>query len=88
MDLILIFLKNLLFVKCVLMVTSIAPRASGPLKLVHSDLCGKMNVQSESTAEYFLFFIDDRTRYVWVYILHCKDQVFEKFREWKAMVEN
>ena len=37
---------------------------------------------------YFLTFIDDHTRYVWAYILKTKDQVFEKFIEWKALVEN
>ncbi len=52
-------------------------RAGEPLELVHSDLCGKMNVKSESGAEYFLSFIDDKTRYVWIYVLHHKDQVFE-----------
>ena len=31
--------------------------------------------------------IDDKTRYVWVYFLKLKDQTFEKFLEWKAMVE-
>ena len=54
---------------------------------MHSDLCGKMNEKSLSGAEYFLSFIDDKTRYVWVYFLKSKDQVFEKFLEWKAMVE-
>ena len=62
-------------------------RASEPLELVHSDLCGKMNEKSRSGAEYFLSFIDDKTRYVWVYFLSFKDQVFEKFLEWKASVE-
>lgn len=54
---------------------------------MHSDLCGKMNEKSLSGAEYFLSFIDDKIRYVWVYFLKSKDQVFEKFLEWKAMVE-
>ena len=54
---------------------------------MHSDLCGKMNEKSLSGAEYFLSFIDDKTRYVWVYFLKSKDQVFEKFLEWKTMVE-
>lgn len=62
-------------------------KAVEPLGLVHSDLCGKMNVTSHSGAEYFLTFIDDKTRYVWVYFLRHKDEVFEKFREWKSMVE-
>lgn len=54
---------------------------------MHSDLCGKMNEKSLSGAEYILSFIDDKTRYVWVYFLKSKNQVFEKFLEWKAMVE-
>ena len=62
-------------------------RGKEPLDLVHSDLCGKMNEKSLGGAQYFLSFIDDSTRYVWVYFLKSKDQVFEKFLEWKAMVE-
>ena len=67
--------------------TSGGKRSEEPLGLVHSDLCGKMSSKSLSGAEYFLTFIDDKTRYVWVYILKQKDQVFEKFLEWKALVE-
>ena len=54
---------------------------------MHSDLCGKMNEKSLSGTEYFLSFIDDKTRYVWVYFFKSKNQVFEKFLDWKAMVE-
>ena len=57
------------------------------LSLVHSDVCGKFSVSSNGGAVYFLTFIDDKTRYVWFYVLKRKDQVFECFREWKAMVE-
>ena len=67
--------------------SSSSRRAEEPLDLVHSDLCGKMNEKSLSGAEYFLSFIDDKTRYVWVYFLKSKDQVFQKFLEWKAMVK-
>ena len=38
-------------------------------------------------AEYFLTFIDDFSRYVWVYCLKRKDEVFSRFLEWKAMSE-
>ena len=54
---------------------------------MHSDVCGKISTESLSGAEYFLTFIDDTTRYVWVYVLKRKDQVFERFLEWKALVE-
>ena len=57
------------------------------LELVHSDMCGKMQEKSLGGAEYFLTFTDDKTRYMWVYILKTKDQVFNCFLQWKALVE-
>ena len=62
-------------------------RAKEPLGLVHSDVCGKIETSSLGGGHYFLTFIDDYTRYVWMYILKSKNQVFEKFVEWKALVE-
>ena len=32
--------------------------------------------------------INDFSRKVWVYVLRTKDQVFGRFKEWKALVEN
>lgn len=63
-------------------------QSNTPLELVHSDVCGKLNIKSLGGAQYFLTFIDDSTRYVWIYVLKRKDEVFTKFCEWKAMVEN
>ena len=57
------------------------------LELVHSDVCGKISEKSLGGAQYFLTFTDDKSRYSWVYILHSKDQVFDRFLEWKALVE-
>ena len=62
-------------------------RAKAPLELVHSDVCGKVNSRSLSGAEYFLTFVDDQTRYIWIYILKQKSQVFKCFQNWKAMLE-
>ncbi len=61
--------------------------AEEPLDLVHTDLCGKVNAKSIGGSEYFLVFVDDKTRYVWVYFLKRKDEVFSRFIEWKTMVE-
>eukprot|EP00253_Pinus_taeda_P035295 PITA_35295 len=38
--------------------------------------------------QYFLTFIDDFTRKTWVYFLKNKSEVFEKFQNFKALVEN
>ena len=58
-----------------------------PLQLIHSDVCGKINEKSLSGGEYFLTFTNDYSRYVWIYILKHKSEVFSKFCEWKASVE-
>ena len=63
-------------------------RAAGPLDLVHSDVCEKVGSQSLSGSEYFVTFIDSYSHYTWVYVLKKKDQVFESFLKWQALVEN
>jgi len=57
------------------------------LRLVNSDVCGKMGTQSLTGAAYFLTFIDNKTHYVWMHALKNKHKVFSRFQEWKAQVE-
>ena len=57
------------------------------LELVHSDVCGKLSDKSIGGAQYFLTFTDDKSRYSLVYIIKMKDQVYQCFLEWKALVE-
>ncbi|TYK01065.1 retrotransposon protein, putative, Ty1-copia subclass [Cucumis melo var. makuwa] len=63
-------------------------RAKTPLELVHSDLCGPMNVKARGDYEYFIRFIDDYSRYGHVYLIQNKSDSFEKFKEYKVEVEN
>ena len=62
-------------------------RSDELLGIVHSDAYGKIEKKSLSGAEYFVTFIDDKLRFVWAYTLKHKGDVFEKFTEWKSMVE-
>lgn len=39
-------------------------------------------------ARYFLTFIDDFTRKIWVSLIKSKVRIFEKFIKFKALVEN
>ena len=57
------------------------------LGIIHTDVCGKIESKSLSGAEYFVTFIDDKSRYVWAFTLKRKSEVFQKFVEWQAMVE-
>lgn len=51
-------------------------------------MCGPMSTKSLSGAEYFVTFIDDHSRKTWTYFLKTKDEVFNRFKEFKALVEN
>ena len=62
-------------------------RADHPLELIHRDVCGKIGTQLLGGGEYFVMFVDDHTRHVWVYILKHKSEVLQRFQEWKALVE-
>ena len=57
------------------------------LELVHSDMCKLMRTTSIGGGRFFLTFIDDFSREMWVYVLKSKREVFEKFVDWKALVE-
>ena len=63
-------------------------RTSAPLKLIHSDIAGPFPHMSMSQAKYALTFIDDFSRYCWVYFLKHKYEVFDLFKVFKALVEN
>ena len=57
------------------------------LELVHTDLWGSSPVASLGGSRYYITFINDSSRKVWVYFLKNKFDVFETFKKWKAMVE-
>ena len=62
-------------------------RASVVLELVRTNLAGPFSVTSVSKGRYILTFIDDFSRYTWVYFLDHKNEVFDKFLAFKSHVE-
>ncbi|BES98092.1 Hydra magnipapillata [Nesidiocoris tenuis] len=62
--------------------------AKEKLALVHSDVCGPMQVESYSGCRYFVTFIDDCSRKVFIYFIEKKGDVLNKFKEFKSLVEN
>jgi transposase InsO family protein len=63
-------------------------KAKGVLELIHSYVCGPMPSNSLSGYVYYVSFIDEYSRKTWVYFLKSKDEVFGKFKEFKASIEN
>ena len=63
-------------------------RAQKLLELVHTDVCGLMLIQAKGGYEYFITFTNDYSRFGYVYLMKWKSKTFEKFKEFRAEVEN
>ena len=63
-------------------------KSKGILEIIHSDVCGPMSSRSLSRYVYYVSFIDDFSRKTWIYFMKNKDEVFSKFKEFKALIEN
>ena len=63
-------------------------RSKEVLDLIHSNVCGPMPVIYLGGSLYYVTFIDDYSRKIWLYLLKTKDEVFSKFQEFKAEIEN
>ena len=63
-------------------------RAKEILKIIHSDVYGPFNQMATGGFYYFITFIDDLSRYGYLYLMKYKSESFEKFKEFKVQVEN
>ena len=63
-------------------------KAKEVLDLVHTNLCGPMSTSARGRYEYFITFIDDYSRYEYIYLMRHKSETFKIFKEYKAKVEN
>ena len=62
-------------------------QTKGILDYVHTGVWGPKNV-SWGGKRWFVTFIDDYSRRVWMYCMRNKNEVLQIFLEWKKMVEN
>ncbi|MCO5570768.1 hypothetical protein L7F22_045195 [Adiantum nelumboides] len=57
------------------------------LEVIHSDVWGPAKNASMGVCRFYVTFIDDCSRKVWVYFMKEKSEVFTHFQNFKAMVE-
>ena len=62
-------------------------KATKPLELIHSHLFGPLKQASISGIRYMVTFIDDYSRYRWIFFKNEKSDTFSKFQEFKMMIE-
>ena len=56
--------------------------------MIHTDICDMKSTPSHGGKKYFITFIDNCTRYCYVYLLNDKDEAIDAFRLYKPEVEN
>ena len=62
-------------------------RDSDILELIHSDVCDSGRI-SRGGNKYFVTFIDDLSKYCFLYLIKTKDEVLNEFQIYKAEAEN
>ena len=58
-----------------------------PLEIVYLSVCSPMKNMSVGGAKYFIIFLDDFLKNVWVYMMKSIREWFERFKEFRAFVE-
>jgi transposase InsO family protein len=59
-----------------------------PLELIHSNVCEMNGILTKGGKRYFITFIDDCTKFCYVYLMKTKDEALYYFKIYKAEVEN
>ena len=68
--------------------TTCIERETNLFELVHSDVCDSNDVLTRGGKRYFITFIDDFSKYYYVYLVNHKSELFDKFKVYKIEVEN
>ncbi|CAL9111731.1 unnamed protein product [Musa textilis] len=63
-------------------------RHTNLLDLIHSDICELNDMLTRGGNRYFITFIDDMSRFIYVYLLKHKNDAFNALKAYKAEVEN
>ncbi|KAJ4793674.1 hypothetical protein LUZ62_044920 [Rhynchospora pubera] len=59
-----------------------------PLELIHNDVWGPSPIVSRNGYRYYVIFVDDFSRFCWIYFMMNKSEVLHIFSKFKAQVEN
>jgi hypothetical protein len=65
-----------------------AKRSARVLEIIHTDICGPFPIKSVDRFDSFITFTDDFLRYGYIYPIKERSEVLDKFKIFKAKVEN
>jgi hypothetical protein len=61
--------------------------SSYPLEFIFSDVWGS-TPESVGRYKYYASFVDDYSKFTWIYLLKFKSEVFQKFHDFQSLVEH
>ena len=64
-----------------------ATHSSGLLEIIHTDICGPFDIPTFNKEKYFITFIDDYSRYGYVYLLKEKSQSIDALEVFITEIE-
>jgi hypothetical protein len=65
-----------------------AKRSVRILEIIHINICGLFLVKSVDDYDSFIMFIDDYSRYGYIYPIKERSEALDKFKIFKAKIEN
>ena len=63
-------------------------RSSSILEIIHTDICGPFSTPCFNGQKYFISFIDDYSRFMYLYLIYDKAEALDAFKTYKTEVEN
>lgn len=66
---------------------SVETKTTKPFELMHSNLWGASHVPSRTGFKYYISFVDDFTRYSWIFPLHLKSEIASVVKHFVSMVK-
>ena len=66
---------------------SVGYKSQELLELVHSDICRPLSTKTYNNKEYFITFINDYSKFAYVYLISAKSEAFDYFRKYRMEVE-
>ena len=61
--------------------------STAPFELIHSDIWGPSPTPTMGGSRYFVIFVDDFTRYTWLYLLKHRSELKQIYYDFSAMVK-
>jgi hypothetical protein len=65
-----------------------ANRSTATLEIIHTDICGSFSVKSVDGYDSFITFTDEYSQYSYIYPIKERSKALDKFKIFKAEVEN